>query len=780
MNKILPILCVIAIIVTAGIVGCRKQEVTDSRTTRTGVEGTEIIEDPGVIEEVVEEAEVVREEAAPVTGEDPEAFYEGFVTFLSGEAEIMHEPEPDWLLLDVDDSVFGRDRVKTGLESYCEVQFTEFGIIRIQQQTEVLMKSVFLKEEKNKVRLKLDKGNVLCKIDKLAKDEEFQVETGTVLAGVRGTEFMVRETSGGKTVIAVNEGAVEVVPSKIAERVEAIEADLQTDTAREVLREVTTPEIVVTDKQEVVIEAKQVETAVKQFEEASPDIEKKIRKIDEKAAAVEEKEQLLKSKPEEQTAKNLREVEEMKDEIQELKEDMATSTKPVNEEIQEIVEQVDRVSRSSQRELNDIKAMQRRDFVIAAKMVEKKDKQKPKGPVYSRVTIQVEPKNARIVVDGKDSGRGKFSGLYESGSRLRVAVMLQGYKTAQRTITVPELDRQQYYIKLESPIVWRHREEGDYFVRKPALTNDRIVLASSRGELLCLGTEGDVIWSVSTDNRPNENSMPVLSEQMVLFSGGAEFVAVLVGSGEVVKRMKLQKDEYPGHIFGSPAVPFGPSILFPATDRLLLFNARNMSQERSIPVLESGLGSPAAYGKHLVMVNENGELLVLDPADGSVKERLDTGAFQMMGASPSIVGDRAVFGDNSGTIVLADLSEPQVVWEKRIGAEGTGASAVYQDIVVGKDAVYPYTGEAFHPLSLADGEKLFGSVRSTCNPLYHEGMLVYGDPDSSLVMMNARTGKILTRYRLDSPVTLMPAYHGKNLVVATRSGTVYMIEAEHL
>jgi outer membrane protein assembly factor BamB len=398
--------------------------------------------------------------------------------------------------------------------------------------------------------------------------------------------------------------------------------------------------------------------------------------------------------------------------------------------------------------------------------------------VYSRITIQVEPRDARITVNGENAGRGKVSGLFESGKRLRVVARLQGYKTAERTIIVPELEKKQYSIKLESPIVWRYREEGDYFIRKPALTGDRIVLASSRGELVCLGDRGNMLWSVSTDNRPNENSKPVLNEQMVLFSGGAEFVAVLVETGEVIKRMKLRKGEYPAHLFGSPAVPFGQSILFPATDRLLMFNAKNMSQERSIPVLKSGLGSPALYENRLVMVNENGELMVLDPSDGSVEYSLDTGAFQMMGSSPSIVGHRAVFGDNKGTVVLADLKVPKVVWEKRIGAEGAGA--IYQDIAVGEDAVYPYTGDAFHPLALTNGEKLFGSVRSTCNPLYHEGVLIFGNPDASLVMMDARSGRILKRYGLDSPVTLTPAYYDANLVVATRSGTVYMIDAEHL
>jgi outer membrane protein assembly factor BamB len=775
MKRTLPILTLIAFVLGLGMTGCRKAEEPQPEAVAVEQEQPVIEEE----EPVVQEPRVAEEAAEePVVEEDPGAFQEGFVTFLSGDAEVRHAQEQAWLVLDVDDSVIGNDRVKTGQESFCEVQFTEFGIIRIQQETEVLLKSIFLKEEKNKVRVKLDKGNLLCKIDKLSKGEEFQVETGTVLAGVRGTEFMVREIQGGKTVVAVNEGSVAVVPSEIAEKITLIEADLQTETAREVLKEVTASEIMVTDQKELVIEPQQVEEAVRKFEESAPSIEKKIREIDKKAVSMEKKEQILEAKPEERTARNLREVEVLKDDIRVMKEDMTSSTQEVNAEIKDIIERVEPVSTSSKRELNDIREMRPLGFVVASKLVEREKKSEPSGPVYSKVTIEVEPRDARIFVDGRDAGRGTFSGLYESGTRIRVRVVRQGYKTAERVVVVPALEKELVSIRLESPVVWRYRKEGDYFVRKPVLSGTRIVLASAAGELLCLGEKGEKMWSVSTANHPNENSMPVLAAQGVLFSGLSELVMVELETGEIIRRMALPKDQYPAHLFGSPSVPFGQSILFPASDRLLLLDGTTLRQQKSIPIEESGLGSPSAYGDRLVTVNERGELLLLDPANGSVELRLETGAFQMVGSSPSVVGSRVVFGDNAGTVVAADVEQRQVLWEKRIGTGG--AKALYQDMVVGGDAVYPFTGEALYAFSLDEGRELFESVHATCNPLFREGMLYFGDPDSSLVMMDGKTGRILKRYSLDSPITLMPAWHEGNLVVATRSGTVYMIEAEHL
>jgi outer membrane protein assembly factor BamB len=150
----------------------------------------------------------------------------------------------------------------------------------------------------------------------------------------------------------------------------------------------------------------------------------------------------------------------------------------------------------------------------------------------------------------------------------------------------------------------------------------------------------------------------------------------------------------------------------------------------------------------------------------------------MVGSAPSISGDVAVFGDNMGTVVLADLSEQEVKWEKRIGTSQSGA--VYQDIAVGEVGVYPFTGEGFFALSLQNGEELFRSVRSTCNPLYRDGVLYFGDSGSYLVMMDATTGRVLKRYGLDSPVTITPAFYKNRVLVATRSGTVYLLDIDSI
>lgn len=66
------------------------------------------------------------------------------------------------------------------------------------------------------MRLKLDNGNVILNVNKLAKDVEFKVETPTAVAAVRGTQFWGRvegaQINSPVTTFAVREGSIEIFP----------------------------------------------------------------------------------------------------------------------------------------------------------------------------------------------------------------------------------------------------------------------------------------------------------------------------------------------------------------------------------------------------------------------------------------------------------------------------------------------------------------------------------------------------------------------------------------
>ena len=65
----------------------------------------------------------------------------GFVTFLSGKVTAYRGDA--WEPLDVEDPVEVDDRIKTGADSFCEIQFADFGVVRIQESSEIVVRNVF-------------------------------------------------------------------------------------------------------------------------------------------------------------------------------------------------------------------------------------------------------------------------------------------------------------------------------------------------------------------------------------------------------------------------------------------------------------------------------------------------------------------------------------------------------------------------------------------------------------------------------------------------------------
>ncbi len=110
------------------------------------------------------------------------------------------------------------DKINVGSKSRIDMQLGNFGIIRINQNSEVEMERL-LKETTDDLKLLLRTGQVLCKLEKLKKAQSFSVETPTAVVGVRGTIFIVDTSEKKKeTSVAVTEGKVEMASKKEPEK----------------------------------------------------------------------------------------------------------------------------------------------------------------------------------------------------------------------------------------------------------------------------------------------------------------------------------------------------------------------------------------------------------------------------------------------------------------------------------------------------------------------------------------------------------------------------------
>jgi len=741
-----------------------RKEPEDQRKATVGKEVEEIVlfeeEEIGAIQEEVEEG----------------ALTQGVATYVSGEVNV--DRGEGWLMLDVDDMVSLQDRIRTESESFCELQFSDFGIIRIQENTELSVGDVYLVEDKNRVTMNLDEGRLFCKVSKLAKGEKFQVKTSTALAGVRGTEFIIATQRDESVSLAVKEGTVTVVPSRVAEKIDEIKVELRTETARSVLDEIDIPEVVVTEDEEITLEKAEVENAAKEFEDTTEIISEKVHNIDKKAVTLIKEERVVLQKDEEPSAREMRKIDEIRQDIDILKADVLSVTSKESSKAEENLGRPHAVSAPVVQELGAFERMETKEFVIAAKKQEELGEEE-KEPAYTKVVIKVSPKDARIVVNKEESGKGRFSGLYLPGTEITVKAEKEGYIDEVQKIIVSDKDIQHVEIELKnSPLSWKLNLGSTPYIRAAVVTGDNVLLADANGKVVCVSAGGKNQWAVSTKNSPNNNSMPVIINENVFFSGPKELAVISLRTGRAIKRMPVGKDEYSSHLFGRRVVQFEDSILYPGNRSIVFLDPENFAQKAKIALPEVSNCTPAVHGGKIFMVDQKGTLIKIEPVSGKVETTLNTSALQPVSTAPVVDGEKALFAGRQGIIVSADLLQNRILWERTVDI-GSG-KGIFQDIAVGREGLFTFTGDAFHALSAENGAVLYSPVKATCAPAYHEGKLYFGDPGKRFVCMDAATGKIQKTYMLDSVINIQPAVYGESVFVATSEGTIYRLEPGYM
>lgn len=109
------------------------------------------------------------------------------------------------------------DEVYTKSNGRVDIQLQNFGLIRVNPGSVVSLGKV-IQQANSRVKIDLTVGQVLCKLEKIKKGDEFAVETPTAVAGVRGTTFLVETDKNKKSQVAVENGKVEVASKKDPEK----------------------------------------------------------------------------------------------------------------------------------------------------------------------------------------------------------------------------------------------------------------------------------------------------------------------------------------------------------------------------------------------------------------------------------------------------------------------------------------------------------------------------------------------------------------------------------
>ena len=133
------------------------------------------------------------------------------LTNFKGSVALQKPGDKIWLPVEKDMPVQKSNRLKTGPKSFAEILIDDGSLLRIEENSEIVLKEISAGFEAKRIEsaIYLKLGKLMSKIAKFVNvRSRFSVRTPTMVAGVRGTEFVVVVAQSGKTELAVIVGRV--------------------------------------------------------------------------------------------------------------------------------------------------------------------------------------------------------------------------------------------------------------------------------------------------------------------------------------------------------------------------------------------------------------------------------------------------------------------------------------------------------------------------------------------------------------------------------------------
>jgi outer membrane protein assembly factor BamB len=714
------------------------------------------------------------------------AYEEALVVFVSG--EVFVKGTADWEYLEIGNIVHPGEIIKVEADSLCELQFGQKSVVRVQANTEVMLKEFWLEPENAEVDIDLAVGSVLCKVSKLSEKESFKVRTRTAVCGIRGTEFLVRVDESKDTVLAVKEGAVTIVPeSAESEKIEE-QAQLYNTELKALLRQIEDMALVVTARQEVTID-----------EEAAHETEQIVKTMVDEVKKVDQGEEI--------SEKELDAINELVTETNEKINKVITPPREISAEKEEELKKLDQVEIKQVRVVAD-KATEEKNEITLTKTV----------PVLIKIKIATEPKDADIYLDGAAVGKGRFQKLYEEGKTVRFMVKKEGFAEQSITVETGLETQKEYKVVLQElsdqekvqaekqsqsqakkedelnktvSIIDKPEEKKPAAIPREVVPIKKVKAASAEfvGEILAAGElnvaacrqgiiyafdkNGSIVWSVETANSPNHNSWPVIIGGNLYFAGSRELVIVDVASGKIRARRALTSVE--NQMFGRRIAAVGNNGLFTTDSAVQFIDLKNGNSQKEYQIPGGSLMTAAVFKDKIYIVNLMGELLSMDMQSGTFdSEPMQTKAVAPIALPIKISQGRAYFCGRKGMLVCIDINNKRILWQKKLDPH----SNIYphHEIIALEQAVYVYAADKIFAFSAVNGRTLFRPLgKVTAPPLYLNGRLYYSRNDGTLVVADAMTGNVQRLIKIDERISCRPLVRGKQLILATDKGEILFV-----
>jgi len=105
--------------------------------------------------------------------------------------------------------LYQSDSIRTGINSFASIIFFKGSVIRLDENTEITLKEI-IQQDETSITIQQDAGRTWNTVQKISGIDNYEVQTPTAVASVRGTSFDVNVEETGITIVSVIKGIVNV------------------------------------------------------------------------------------------------------------------------------------------------------------------------------------------------------------------------------------------------------------------------------------------------------------------------------------------------------------------------------------------------------------------------------------------------------------------------------------------------------------------------------------------------------------------------------------------
>jgi outer membrane protein assembly factor BamB len=353
---------------------------------------------------------------------------------------------------------------------------------------------------------------------------------------------------------------------------------------------------------------------------------------------------------------------------------------------------------------------------------------------------------------------------YLKVSRSQLTPKGRGMSPIKKQIRISPAASPHRVVLTPRPIIARTTLASGPGVGSPAVVGNIVVGATGNGALFAVDQSGRILWTLSTKNSKVENAAPVISGDKGYVIGNTEMVIFDPNSGRILARTDLTGDR--ADLFGRRPLAVGGYVIIPSDSSLVFVDPASGNDEGSIEIPQGSRMSPASWNDKIIIADQRGTLLLIDPDRKTISGRVETGSTQPIGLAPSVsTSGIAIFSGRRGDVSAVDLNNQRVLWERSL-SDGTSVG-VHTDAVISGETVFLLGGDTVYAMSLASGRNRFNPVdQITAPPMVRDNVLYLCRDDGTLLLHNAVNGDFIGEFSIGERVTARPAGLGPYVVLS--------------